>query len=261
MTRSKSQTLDEVRAGVLRQPGLVGLALRNALADNYDALAQAPGRFGLSGHRASRWSPSAAWDGASWRPTPISTWCCCTTAGTATSPSWPTRSGTRSGTPVSVWTIRCVRPIRPSRWPRTTSRRCSACSTCVISTGDPALSAPLRERILDIWRSVAPKRVAELREISEERWALAGEAAFLLDPNVKESRGGLRDAQTVRAARRRPVDRLPGTPYARRATPCSTSAANCSGAPAATTTSCASRNTTASPRRCTSAAATRCCAR
>ncbi len=65
--------------------------------------------------------------------------------------------------------------------------------------GDAGLSAPLRERILDIWRSGAPKRVRELRQLSEERWELAGEAAFLLDPNLKESRGGLRDAQTVRA--------------------------------------------------------------
>jgi [protein-PII] uridylyltransferase len=65
--------------------------------------------------------------------------------------------------------------------------------------GDTSLSAPLRERILDIWRGSAPKRVSELREISEERWAVAGEAAFLLDPNLKESRGGLRDAQTIRA--------------------------------------------------------------
>ena len=41
--------------------------------------------------------------------------------------------------------------------------------------------------------------VPELREISVARWEVAGEAAFLLEPNLKESRGGLRDANTLRA--------------------------------------------------------------
>ena len=38
-----------------------------------------------------------------------------------------------------------------------------------------------------------------MRRISRERWDLAGEAAYLLEPNLKESRGGLRDAQALHA--------------------------------------------------------------
>ena len=38
-----------------------------------------------------------------------------------------------------------------------------------------------------------------MQEISRARWSVAGEAAYLLEPNLKESRGGLRDAQSLHA--------------------------------------------------------------
>ncbi|MBV9592353.1 MAG: [protein-PII] uridylyltransferase [Actinobacteria bacterium] len=63
--------------------------------------------------------------------------------------------------------------------------------------GDAGLSASVRDRVLASWRSSAPKRVDEFRDIAETRWAMAGEAAFLIEPNLKDSRGGLRDAQTL----------------------------------------------------------------
>jgi [protein-PII] uridylyltransferase len=65
--------------------------------------------------------------------------------------------------------------------------------------GDRALSGPLRDRVYELWRAGAPKRVSELRELTDRRWETAGEAAFLLEPNLKESAGGLRDAQTLSA--------------------------------------------------------------
>ncbi len=65
--------------------------------------------------------------------------------------------------------------------------------------GDQALTARVAERIRERWRAVAGARVAELRELSAERERLAGDAAFLLEPNVKDSRGGLRDGQALRA--------------------------------------------------------------
>jgi [protein-PII] uridylyltransferase len=65
--------------------------------------------------------------------------------------------------------------------------------------GDAALTESVRGRIRDRWRSVAQSRVGQLSEMSAERARLAGDAAFLLEPDLKESRGGLRDAQTVRA--------------------------------------------------------------
>ncbi|HVD89963.1 MAG TPA: [protein-PII] uridylyltransferase, partial [Jatrophihabitantaceae bacterium] len=66
-------------------------------------------------------------------------------------------------------------------------------------TGDAGVSGPLRERLLDLWRATAPKRVPELREICLARWRIAGDAAFLLEPNLKDARGGLRDAQILHA--------------------------------------------------------------
>lgn len=46
---------------------------------------------------------------------------------------------------------------------------------------------------------MAAARVPQLRELSAERAKLAGDGAFLLEPNVKDSRGGLRDGQALRA--------------------------------------------------------------
>jgi [protein-PII] uridylyltransferase len=65
--------------------------------------------------------------------------------------------------------------------------------------GDAGLTGRVRGAVLDIWRASATKRLAEMKEISKERWAIAGDAAFLLEPNLKESRGGLRDGQGLRA--------------------------------------------------------------
>lgn len=65
--------------------------------------------------------------------------------------------------------------------------------------GDPALAGQVRERTRELWRATAPARSGQLRELSLERASLVGEAAFLLEPNLKDSRGGLRDAQALHA--------------------------------------------------------------
>jgi len=65
--------------------------------------------------------------------------------------------------------------------------------------GEAGLTGRVRSSVLDLWRAGAAERVDEMRELSEARWAIAGEAAFLLEPNLKESRGGLRDAQQLHA--------------------------------------------------------------
>ncbi|WP_304045849.1 [protein-PII] uridylyltransferase, partial [Jatrophihabitans endophyticus] len=65
--------------------------------------------------------------------------------------------------------------------------------------GDAGLTGRVRAGVLDVWRSTAAKRLPEMQEISRARWAVAGEAAYLLEPNLKESRGGLRDAQSLHA--------------------------------------------------------------
>ena len=65
--------------------------------------------------------------------------------------------------------------------------------------GDAGLTGRVRGAVLDVWRASAVKRLPELRAVSHERWAVAGEGAFLLEPNLKDSRGGLRDGQALRA--------------------------------------------------------------
>jgi [protein-PII] uridylyltransferase len=65
--------------------------------------------------------------------------------------------------------------------------------------GDEALSAELRERTLAAWRASAAKRLPELIASTRERAERFGEASFLLEPDLKEARGGLRDHLAVRA--------------------------------------------------------------
>jgi [protein-PII] uridylyltransferase len=65
--------------------------------------------------------------------------------------------------------------------------------------GDPDLTTRLREGALEDWRSNARTRLAELKELHEERTRLHGELAFLLEPDLKESRGGQRDVHAIQA--------------------------------------------------------------
>ncbi len=65
--------------------------------------------------------------------------------------------------------------------------------------GDTGLVPRLRSAVLDDWRASARKRLPELLESSRQRWRRSGETAFLLEPELKEGRGGLRDAVTLRA--------------------------------------------------------------
>ncbi|WP_031097227.1 MULTISPECIES: [protein-PII] uridylyltransferase [unclassified Streptomyces] len=65
--------------------------------------------------------------------------------------------------------------------------------------GDPALTAGLRTAALADWRNQAPRRLPELQELCAERAARQGELQYLLEPDLKEARGGLRDATALRA--------------------------------------------------------------
>jgi [protein-PII] uridylyltransferase len=65
--------------------------------------------------------------------------------------------------------------------------------------GDTALTAGLRTAILADWRNQAPKRLPALHEMCLERAERQGELAYLLEPDLKEARGGLRDATALRA--------------------------------------------------------------
>lgn len=65
--------------------------------------------------------------------------------------------------------------------------------------GDLGLVAGLRTTVLADWRNQAPKRLPELDELCRERAERQGELQFLLEPDLKEARGGLRDAAALRA--------------------------------------------------------------
>jgi [protein-PII] uridylyltransferase len=65
--------------------------------------------------------------------------------------------------------------------------------------GDLGLTASLRTAVLADWRNQAPKRLPELRELCAERAERQGELQYLLEPDLKEARGGLRDATALRA--------------------------------------------------------------
>ncbi|WP_242901408.1 [protein-PII] uridylyltransferase [Actinomadura terrae] len=66
--------------------------------------------------------------------------------------------------------------------------------------GDPGLTSELRAAVLADWRAHAPVRLPELSVLCRERWKTHGELAFLLEPDLKEARGGLRDVHAMWAA-------------------------------------------------------------
>ncbi|MFJ4780514.1 [protein-PII] uridylyltransferase [Streptomyces sp. NPDC088762] len=65
--------------------------------------------------------------------------------------------------------------------------------------GDVGLLAGLRTSVLADWRNQAAKRLPQLDALCRERAERAGELRFLLEPDLKEARGGLRDATALRA--------------------------------------------------------------
>ncbi|MGW7356655.1 [protein-PII] uridylyltransferase [Streptomyces sp. NPDC054802] len=65
--------------------------------------------------------------------------------------------------------------------------------------GDLGLVASLRTAVLADWRNQAPRRLPELDELCRERAVRQGELQYLLEPDLKEARGGLRDVTALRA--------------------------------------------------------------
>ncbi|KUN01627.1 protein-PII uridylyltransferase [Streptomyces yokosukanensis] len=65
--------------------------------------------------------------------------------------------------------------------------------------GDLGLTAGLRTAVLADWRNQAPRRLPELQALCVERADRQGELQYLLEPDLKEARGGLRDVTALRA--------------------------------------------------------------
>jgi [protein-PII] uridylyltransferase len=66
--------------------------------------------------------------------------------------------------------------------------------------GDRALADELAVRAREAWRSKGKRWLRVLRDAVDERHAKFGEVAYLLEPELKEGRGGLRDVHALHAA-------------------------------------------------------------
>ncbi|SHG97625.1 [protein-PII] uridylyltransferase [Geodermatophilus nigrescens] len=65
--------------------------------------------------------------------------------------------------------------------------------------GDAGLAAALRTATLASWRQSASRLLPQLRDLRRGRARQVGELAFLLEPDLKEAYGGLREGQVLRA--------------------------------------------------------------
>ena len=68
-----------------------------------------------------------------------------------------------------------------------------------VVAGDAGLGEPLRAAVLELWQGQAPTMLPMLDSAVTARHHRAGELAFLLEPDLKQSAGGLRDAAALRA--------------------------------------------------------------
>jgi [protein-PII] uridylyltransferase len=187
--------LREVRAGVLRWPGLVGASLRAELADGYDrCLAElftprenlALVAVGGLGRREP--APCSDLDLVLLHDGKLDG--LAELADAIWYPIWDSKIGLDH----SVRT-----PEQALAVAKTDLKALLGLLDIRHLAGDPGLTGRVRGSVLDVWRATAAKRLPEMKTLAQERWAIAGEAAYLLEPNLKESRGGLRDAQSLHA--------------------------------------------------------------
>ena len=79
--------------------------------------------------------------------------------------------------------------------------------------GNSSLGEALRADVLADWRAGAHSRFGDLHEAVLERRRRVGDLAQLLEPDLKEAYGGLRDAVVLRALRASWVVEVPHTPW------------------------------------------------
>src|SRR5256886_12968504 len=102
------------------------------------------------------------------------------------------------------WSSACALPIlRTAREGREVARADLRAALGLLHArhvaGDPGLTAELRRGVLADWRAAAGTRLAELQALHVQRAQRSGELAFLLEPDLKEARGGLRDPRAIHA--------------------------------------------------------------
>ena len=75
--------------------------------------------------------------------------------------------------------------------------------------GNPDLVEAVQVDALESWRKNSKSRLPELEQSLLERHQRVGELAYLLEPDLKEARGGLRDITALRAIHRSSVIAVP----------------------------------------------------
>ena len=68
-----------------------------------------------------------------------------------------------------------------------------------VIAGPADLAEQVKKAVFSDWRAMAPKRLPDLQALVESRRERFGELAHLLEPDLKESYGGLREATVLRA--------------------------------------------------------------
>lgn len=76
--------------------------------------------------------------------------------------------------------------------------------------GDPHFASELRSKGLALWQKRSKRWLAEMDVRVTERHERAGEVAYLLEPDLKDGRGGLRDVHAIRWAEAAGMTLLPG---------------------------------------------------
>ncbi|WP_243714220.1 [protein-PII] uridylyltransferase, partial [Actinomadura bangladeshensis] len=99
--------------------------------------------------------------------------------------------------------IRLDHSVRTVHQARTVARTDMKAALGLLSArrvaGDHTLVDELRAAVLADWRADAAVRLPDLSAMCRERWETRGELAFLLEPDVKEAHGGLRDVHVMHA--------------------------------------------------------------
>jgi len=103
------------------------------------------------------------------------------------------------------------------RTPKETVKLCStdldtatSLVTARVIAGNHSLGNKLIQEASKSWQSKGRQWLIELHGRVRDRHAQAGEVAFLLEPNIKEGLGGLRDIHTLHWAVKAGLDLLPG---------------------------------------------------
>lgn len=193
-TPTPSEELRQLRAEVLGRPEIVSSALRDALTERYDGwlAARVPG--GLDGVAVAAVGSLGRREPAPWsdldivllhtgRKADVSE-----LADSIWYPIWDSGAGLDHSVRTPEQAIAVARDDLKALLGLLDLRHVA---------GDAELTEWVRGAVLDLWRRSAPKLIHALREMSEARAQLAGEGAFLLEPNLKDSRGGLRDLLTL----------------------------------------------------------------